>query len=135
MKRAFLLVIAFSAILVAGPFPNDDETIEHVLNRIAFGPRQGDIERVRAIGVDRYIDQQLHPERLADAGMATRLSGLASIGMSSREIAQVYELPQLQARYTTPDWLARNRGRRTGPSSPRRPGSVRLKVLPCATRV
>jgi uncharacterized protein (DUF1800 family) len=75
-----------------------DKAIVHVLNRIAFGPRPGDVERVRAIGVDRYIDQQLHPERVADPGMAARLSDLASIGMSSRDIAREYELPQLQAR-------------------------------------
>ena len=75
-----------------------DKTIVHVLNRVAFGPRPGDVERVRAIGIDRYIDQQLHPQRVADPGMAARLSDLASIGMSSREIAREYELPQLQAR-------------------------------------
>jgi uncharacterized protein (DUF1800 family) len=69
-----------------------------VLNRIAFGPRAGDVERVRAMGVDRYIDQQLHPEHLADPAMGARLSGLSSIGMSSREIAEAYELPQLEAR-------------------------------------
>jgi uncharacterized protein (DUF1800 family) len=72
--------------------------IVHVLNRIAFGPRAGDVERVRAMGVDRYIDQQLHPERLADSAIGARLSGLSSIGMSSREIAEAYELPQLMAR-------------------------------------
>src|SRR4029453_9516985 len=64
----------------------------------AFGPRPGDVERVRAIGIDRYIDQQLHPERVADQGMAARLRDLASISMSSREIAREYELPQLEAR-------------------------------------
>ena len=75
-----------------------EKAIVHVLNRIAFGPRPGDVERVRAMGIDRYIDQQLHPQRVADPGMAARLSDLASIGMSSHEIAREYELPQLQAR-------------------------------------
>ena len=77
---------------------SSDAAIVHVLNRIAFGPRAGDVERVRALGVDRYVDQQLHPERLADSAMSARLSGLSSIGMSSREIAEAYELPQLMAR-------------------------------------
>ena len=75
-----------------------DKAIVHVLNRIAFGPRPGDVERIRAVGIDRYIDQQLHPPRVGDPGMAARLSDLASIGMSSHEIAREYELPQLQAR-------------------------------------
>jgi len=69
-----------------------------VLNRLGFGPRQGDVERVRAMGVDRYIDQQLHPERLSDSAMSARLSGLPSISMSSREIAETYERPMLEAR-------------------------------------
>ena len=43
---------------------------------------------IRAIGIDRYIDQQLHPQRVADPGMAARLSDLTTIGMSSREIAR-----------------------------------------------
>ena len=34
----------------------------HALNRLAFGPRPGDVERVSAMGVDKWIDQQLHPE-------------------------------------------------------------------------
>ncbi len=40
-------------------------SVAHVLNRVAFGPRPGDVERVRRIGIDAYIDEQLHPERLA----------------------------------------------------------------------
>ena len=36
----------------------------HALNRLAFGPRPGDVERVTAMGVDKWIDQQLHPAKL-----------------------------------------------------------------------
>jgi uncharacterized protein (DUF1800 family) len=107
MKRFLPFVLPFAIAVLATSRPAattaaadqaGDKTIVHVLNRIAFGPRPGDVERVRAIGIDRYIDQQLHPQRVADPGMAARLSDLASIGMSSREIAREYELPQLQAR-------------------------------------
>ena len=31
------------------------------MNRLAFGPRPGDIERVEAVGIDRYIEAQLDP--------------------------------------------------------------------------
>src|SRR5437764_13027827 len=82
------------ALMVAG----DDRMIVHVLNRVAFGPRAGDVERVNAIGFQRYIDEQLHPERIPDAAMSARLSGLTTLGLSSREIAEGYEIPQLQAR-------------------------------------
>ena len=63
---------------VAGAFPDDDRAIVHVLNRIGFGPRPGDVEQVHALGLQRYIDQQLHPERIADAGMSARLAGLST---------------------------------------------------------
>src|SRR5258708_8814004 len=77
---------------------SDVALVVHVLNRIAFGPRAGDVERVRAMGVDRYVDQQLHPERVADAAMVARLGALSSIAMSSREIADRYDRPLLDAR-------------------------------------
>ena len=87
--------------VLAVSLPNDDKTIVHVLNRIGFGPRPGpisDIEKVRAMGLQVYIDQQLHPERIPDAAMETRLAGLTTLGLSSREIAQQFALPVLEAR-------------------------------------
>ncbi|HWW86120.1 MAG TPA: DUF1800 domain-containing protein [Vicinamibacterales bacterium] len=77
---------------------DDDKAIVHVLNRMAFGPKPGDVERVRSIGVDRFIDEQLHPERIRDAEVSSHLTGLESVTMSSRAIAQSYELPQIEAK-------------------------------------
>ena len=57
--KPFVLV---GLLLVA----NDDRAVSHVLNRVAFGARPGDVERVRAIGIARYIDLQLHPERIPE---------------------------------------------------------------------
>src|SRR5918912_2159395 len=71
----------------------DDRIIAHVLNRVAFGARPGDIDHVRAIGIDRYIDRQLHPERIPDPHMPARLAGLATVGLSARELAQRFDLP------------------------------------------
>ena len=75
----------------------DARTVRHVLSRITFGPRPGDVERVQEMGLDRYIDSQLHPERLAGTNLAGRLDGFETLGMDSRTIAQRYEIPQLQA--------------------------------------
>ena len=75
------------------PARPDDRTIAHVLNRLGFGPAPGDLERVRRTGLAAYIEQQLHPERLADEGMAARLEGLQTINKTSRELAQEYYLP------------------------------------------
>src|SRR5262249_14176305 len=78
--------------------PTDDRAIAHVLNRIGFGARPGDVEKVKTGGLQRYIEEQLHPDRIADAGMSARLGGLKTLAMSSREIAETYEIPQIQAR-------------------------------------
>src|SRR5258708_28581162 len=83
---------------LAGAPVATDNAILHVLNRVAFGPTAGDLERVRAEGVARYIDDQLHPERLTDARMDARLAGLETLHMSSREIAERFEIPLLLAR-------------------------------------
>jgi uncharacterized protein (DUF1800 family) len=98
MKRVALLGVALSATVLAGPFPNDDQTIQHVLNRIAYGARPGDVDRVRAMGLQRYIDEQLRPERIDDASMKTHLASLATINLSSREIEDQFERPLMQAR-------------------------------------
>src|SRR5437588_6089668 len=63
--------------------PKDDKAIVHALNRLAFGPRPGDVTAIREMGLARYIDRQLHPEKIADPAVDARLAGLTTIGMSS----------------------------------------------------
>src|SRR5437763_4601364 len=101
MKRFLVAALAVFAIAAAGagsaPAP-DDRAVAHLLNRIAFGPRPGDVERVRAIGIDRYVDEQLHPDRVKDDGVRARLADLEMPRLSRREIVDAIELPQIQAR-------------------------------------
>ena len=101
MRKLLVLTLASLVTLPAVPTgmaPDSDRAILHVLNRIGFGPRPGDVDKVRAMRLDRYIDQQLHPDRIPDAAMIARLSELTTIGMSSREIAEKFALPALEAR-------------------------------------
>lgn len=58
----------------------------HVLNRLAFGPRPGDVDRVMRMGVDRWIEAQLHPERV-DNRSAERI--LAAFPLSQRTAAEL----------------------------------------------
>ena len=81
-----------------GVRPGSDPLIVHVLNRIGFGPRPGDVMKVRAMGVERYIDEQLRPGRIADPELAARLSGLSSVTLTSRDIVERYEVPRLEAK-------------------------------------
>ena len=100
MRRPVIVLVSSIAVagLRAAPKPVDEATVAHALNRLAFGARPGDVERVRAMGLDRYIDQQLRPDRIADPGMDARLAGLTTLRMSSREIAEKIEQPQIEAR-------------------------------------
>ena len=80
------------------PAKADAKTVIHVLNRIGFGPRPGDVERVQEMGLANYIDQQLHPERIADEAMAARLSEFTTLTMSTRELSEKYYQPALELR-------------------------------------
>src|SRR5690242_13473743 len=53
----------------------------HALNRLAFGPRPGDLERVTAMGVDKWIDQQLHPDKIDDHALDARLAPFRTLRM------------------------------------------------------
>jgi uncharacterized protein (DUF1800 family) len=65
----------------------------HALNRLAFGPKPGDVERVMAMGVDRWIEQQLHPEKLDDTALEARLASFPSLRMSTRELVENFPPP------------------------------------------
>jgi hypothetical protein len=58
----------------------------HALNRLTFGARPGDVERVMQVGVDKWIDEQLHPEKIDDSALDARLSGLRTLTMSTEEM-------------------------------------------------
>jgi uncharacterized protein (DUF1800 family) len=64
------------------------------LNRLTFGPRPGDIQQVMAMGVDRWIDLQLHPEKIPDSAVEARLAPFRTLRMSSKEIVE--EFPDQQ---------------------------------------
>ena len=93
-----MFVAALAVWLSAAPAPAGDAAIVHVLNRIGFGPRPADIERVRRIGIDAYIEEQLHPERIADDGIKARLDGMTTLSLSTSELLERYQRPAVQAR-------------------------------------
>ena len=70
----------------------------HALNRLAFGGRPGDVDRVLATGVDRWIAQQLHSESISDSAVDTRLERYATLKMTGDQIVEKYYAPVLAAR-------------------------------------
>ncbi len=64
----------------------DKQKIVHVLNRLGYGPRPGDIERVAKLGMDEYIRQQLQPERIADDAVGKKLAVFDTLAMRPDEL-------------------------------------------------
>lgn len=101
MKRTAALLATLLAL--SGFASSDTKSVEHrralhALNRLAFGPRPGDVDRVAAIGVDAWIEQQLHPERVPDRAMDARLAQYPTLQMSGEQILRTYYVPVLEAR-------------------------------------
>ena len=95
----------------------EDQRIAHVLNRLGFGARPGDAARVKAMGLDNYINQQLNPEKIPDALAESKVKDLASLNMTTAELYEKFPQPgqllkQLQARGALPSDLATARDNR-----------------------
>ena len=67
----------------------------HALNRLALGPRPGDVQRVTAMGVDKWIELQLHPDKIDDGALQARLAPFRTLRMDTRELAENFPPPQV----------------------------------------
>jgi uncharacterized protein (DUF1800 family) len=76
----------------------EDEAILHAMNRLAYGPRPGDIEQVRQLGLEKWIEQQLHPEAISDADLNQRLQRYPSLDMSSKRLLEEFPRPDQNAK-------------------------------------
>jgi uncharacterized protein (DUF1800 family) len=72
------------------PAPSDRDEIVHVLNRVTFGPRPGDVEMVQKIGLHNYIEQQLHPETIDDSAVDQELSQLDLVQNSPSDLYALF---------------------------------------------
>jgi uncharacterized protein (DUF1800 family) len=77
---------------------SSDEAILHAMNRLGFGPRPGDLERVRQMGLEKWIEQQLKPESLNDSAVNARLERFSTLTMSTAKLYQEFPQPQVAAR-------------------------------------
>ena len=93
---AFILpTLAFGSdrALSAPKSLTEEQKILHVLNRLGFGARPGDVEKVKKIGIQKYIDQQLDPSAIDDSTAEAKLKGLEILNMSTAEIFAKYPNP------------------------------------------
>ena len=86
-----------------------DEQILHALDRLTFGPRPGDVEIVKKMGVKKWIDLQLHPEKIAENPVLdAKLAPLETLRMTQGDTEASYPTPQMirqvaQGRQPLPD--------------------------------
>ncbi|HEY0426243.1 MAG TPA: DUF1800 domain-containing protein [Pyrinomonadaceae bacterium] len=71
----------------------EDQKILHVLNRLGFGARPGDVEKVKAIGINKYIEQQLNPASINDSVADAKVKNLNVLQMSNEELFAKYPNP------------------------------------------
>src|SRR4030081_2976308 len=72
---------------------NDDRLVSHVLNRLTFGARPGDFERVQAVGVDAFVAQQLDPDSLDDSALDPKLKKFPTLPLAHPVLIEQYTPP------------------------------------------
>jgi uncharacterized protein (DUF1800 family) len=77
---------------------SEDQAVAHALNRLGYGPRPGDIERVKQMGLAKWIDRQLHPESIDDSALNARLQSFPTLIMSSEKLMDEFPQPKKAAK-------------------------------------
>jgi uncharacterized protein (DUF1800 family) len=98
-----LALAACVQFAIANKKPRDSTAVQmderkralHALNRLAFGPRPSDVERVTAMGVDKWIDEQLHPDKIDDHALEARLAPFRTLRMDTRQLVENFPPPQV----------------------------------------
>src|SRR5215471_2370009 len=71
-----------------------DQRVAHVLSRLTFGARPGDFEKVRAMGVEAFINQQLDPDSIENSSVIAKLQKLPTLNMATPVIIDQYTPPK-----------------------------------------
>src|SRR5215470_16102550 len=91
---AGVLISSFVSTAATGRFDQrltPDKQVIHVLNRLTFGPRPGDVEQVRRMTIQRWIEQQLHPEQITEnPSLAGKLEPLGTVKLAMWQILEDY---------------------------------------------
>ena len=127
MKRWITTSIALLTLTGLGSARlNERQRAQHALNRLAFGARPGDVDRVLEIGVDKWIQQQLHPESISDRVIESRLDRFETLGMSDAQLLTKYYMPVIEARKAKKNAAGEGAGAPQGPDIPfdQRPARV-----------
>src|SRR5512145_1429461 len=90
-------VVAESSRAPSAPSEGDRQII-HALNRLTYGARPGELERVRAIGLSAWIDRQLRPQTIDDSAAERALAELTTLHMPIADLLRAYPRPDPRLR-------------------------------------
>jgi uncharacterized protein (DUF1800 family) len=76
----------------------EDQAVLHALNRLAYGARPGEIERIKQMGLEKWINEQLTPERIDDSALEERLRDFPVLRMSAEQLLEDFPSPQTLAK-------------------------------------
>jgi uncharacterized protein (DUF1800 family) len=62
------------------------DPVFHVLSRVTFGARPGQVEAVKKMGVQAYLEQQLQPNIISDSAVEQRLGNYVTLDMTPAEL-------------------------------------------------
>jgi uncharacterized protein (DUF1800 family) len=71
----------------------EEQKIIHVLNRLGYGARPGDVEKVKAMGLQKYIEQQLNPSTVDDSVAEAKVKNLEVFNMTTAQVFEKYPNP------------------------------------------
>ena len=75
-----------------------DQQIIQALSRLTFGAKPGDVQKVRAMGLDNWINQQLHPEKINDDAMNAFVSRYSALNQNQNDLLKQYAQQQRERR-------------------------------------
>ena len=75
----------------------DEQRVAHVLSRLTYGARPGDFDRVKAMGVEAFINQQLDPDSIEPGAVIAKLKRLPTLGMATPVLIEQYPKPKPNA--------------------------------------
>src|ERR1700677_1132364 len=68
----------------------EEERASQALNRLTFGPRPGDLQRIQAIGVKKWVEMQLNPDQVDDSLLEARLQSFPAMRLSQQDLLRSF---------------------------------------------
>jgi uncharacterized protein (DUF1800 family) len=93
LSSALLFSISSKNAFAAQPEMTLTQKVTHLLDRLSYGPRPGDIEKLvkqGPSGITKWVAAQLHPESISDSSLDEKLALLKSPTMTSAQLIAAY---------------------------------------------